>query len=40
MDHIASHGLTTELWEEVYFHTTILEKDKEDPSAFIAEGRA
>jgi hypothetical protein len=38
MDHIASHGMTTDLWEEVYFNKTILEEDKEDPSAFAAEG--
>jgi hypothetical protein len=39
MDHIASHGMTTDLWEEVYFNSTILDEDKEDPSAFVAEGR-
>jgi hypothetical protein len=39
MDHIASHGMTTDLWEEVYFKSTILDEDKDDPTAFIAEGR-
>ena len=39
VDHIARHGMSTDLWEEVYFNSTIMDEDKEDPTAFVAEGR-
>jgi len=39
LDHIAAHGLTPALWEEVYRRATRRGPDKEDPEVIIAEGR-
>jgi hypothetical protein len=36
---VPEYGMTTDLWEEVYFSSTILDEDKDEPGAFVAEGR-
>jgi hypothetical protein len=38
MDHIASHGMTTDLWDAAYFKSMIKVADKDDPDALVAEG--
>ncbi len=36
LEHIAAHGMTPDLWEQVFHHVTHRIPDKEDPTA---EGR-
>ena len=38
-DHIAAHGMTSDLWEQVYYHATHRISDKDDPTLMTAEGR-
>lgn len=40
VEHIAAHGMTTLLWEEVYHHALQRAPDKDDPTVMVAEGRA
>ena len=39
VEHIRRHGLTTELWELVYFAATRRQPDKDDATIGVAEGR-
>ncbi len=39
VEHIQRHGLTTELWELVYFAATRRQPDKDDATIEVAEGR-
>jgi hypothetical protein len=39
IDHIAAHGLTTDLWEAVFHRAVVHEPDKDDAEAMVAEGR-
>ncbi len=39
VEHIRRHGLTTELWERVYFAATRRQPDKDDATIEVAEGR-
>jgi len=39
VEHIRCHGLTPELWESVYFAATRRQRDKEDSTIEVAEGR-
>ena len=39
LDHIAVHGMTAELWEEVFSKATHHAPDKDDPDVTVAEGR-
>jgi hypothetical protein len=39
LEHIRRHGLTPELWEQVYFAATRRQPDKDDATIEVAEGR-
>lgn len=39
LDHIARHGLTADLWEQVYHQATRRAYDKDDETVLVAEGR-
>lgn len=39
IDHVRAHGMTPSLWEAVFRHAHVRRPDKDDPSAFAAEGR-
>lgn len=39
-EHILAHGMTSDLWEEVYHRALRQAPDKDDPSVTVAEGRA
>ena len=39
VDHITAHGMTTDLWEEVFRKASLRSPDKEDPTITVAEGR-
>jgi len=39
LEHIAAHGMTAALWEEVYHRATRRMPDKDDASVMMAEGR-
>jgi len=39
VEHILRHGITTELWEQVYFAATRRQPDKDDPAIEVAEGK-
>lgn len=39
VDHIASHGMTTDQWEAVFRHALVHEPDKDQTDALVAEGR-
>ena len=39
VEHIRRHGLTPELWEQVYFAATRRQTDKDDAAIEVAEGR-
>jgi hypothetical protein len=40
LEHIAEHGMTPDLWEEVYHRATCQGPDKDDTTVMLAEGRA
>lgn len=40
LEHIATHGMSPELWEEVYHRARRRMSDKDDASVMVAEGRA
>ncbi len=40
IDHIAAHGVTTDLWQEVFHRATLHASDKDEPALTVAEGRA
>jgi hypothetical protein len=40
LEHIAEHGMTSDLWEEAYHRATRHGPDKDDPTVTIAEGQA
>jgi len=40
IDHIASHGMTTSAWEDVYRRAMMREADKDDATIFTAEGKS
>jgi hypothetical protein len=39
VEHIRRHGMTPELWEQVYFAATRRQPDKDDSTIEVAEGR-
>ena len=39
LDHIAAHGMTPALWEQVYHRATSCGPDKDDATVMLAEGR-
>ena len=39
VEHIRRHGLTPELWEQVYFAATRRQTDKDDAAIEVADGR-
>lgn len=39
LEHIAAHGMTPGLWEEVYHRAMRRVPDKDDQSVMVAEGR-
>lgn len=39
LEHIAAHGMTPALWEEVYRRATVHGPDKDDVTVTVAEGR-
>ncbi len=39
MEHIAEHGMTSTLWEEVFHRATRHAPDKDDVTVTVAEGR-
>ena len=39
VEHIQRHGLTPDLWEQVYFAATRRQADKDDAAIEVAEGR-
>jgi hypothetical protein len=38
VDHITEHGMSTDLWESVYWAATRRGADKDDPTIMVAEG--
>lgn len=40
LEHIAAHGMTPDLWEEVYHRALRRAPDKDDQAVMVAEGRA